>query len=183
MPLVNEVVVPLAFKDYFNSSEPTGDAAYLPKVNDPELPHLLNLVYPDAFPTIPDSNPSKNGIQRDDLISVFLTGLPGLNQPTGVTPSEMLRLNMQTPICGEGDAPDCSTLGALGGDVQGFPNGRRLSDDIIDIELRVAMGVLLPVHDDAVDTLGDGVNANDESFNGYFPYVAEPHSGSDPSPH
>ena len=183
MPLVNEVVVPVGFKDYFNSSQPTGDGAYLPKVQDPELPHLLNAVYPSFFPTTPDSDPGTAGIQRSDLIDVFLKGLAGLNRPVGVTPSEMLRLNMSTPLCGTGGAPACSTLGALGGDLQGFPNGRRLSDDTIDIALRVTMGVLLPTHDAAADTLGDGVNENDESFNGDFPYVAYPESGSDASPH
>jgi Domain of unknown function (DUF4331) len=183
MPLVNEVVVPIGFKDYFNSSNPTGDAAYLPKVQDPELPHLINAIYGAYFPNVPDSDPGTAGIQRSDLISVFLTGLPGLNQPVGVKASEMLRLNMDTPLCGTGSAPDCSTLGALGGDVQGFPNGRRLSDDAIDIALRVTMGVLLPTHDAAADTLGDGVDANDESFLDEFPYVAYPESGSDSDPH
>jgi hypothetical protein len=183
MPLVNEVVVPVGAKDYFNGSKPKDDAQFLGAVQDPELPHLLNLVYPGAFPTIPDSDPGTAGIQRADLISVFLTGVGGLNKPAHVTPSEMLRLNLDTPICGTGGAPACNRLGVLAGDVQGFPNGRRLSDDVIDIALRVAMGVLLPGHDVAADTLGDGVNTNESSFNDSFPYVAYPHSGSDPAPH
>jgi len=106
MPLVNEVVVPLAFKDYFNSSKPKGDAAYLPKVQDPELPHVLNAVYGTA---VPDSNPNKDGIQRADLISVFLTGVEDLNMPAGVQASEMLRLNMSTPPCTDA----CSSLGVI----------------------------------------------------------------------
>jgi hypothetical protein len=183
MPLVNEVVVPVGLKDYFNASKPKDDAQFLPAVNDPELPHLLNAVYPGAFPTVPDSNPSMAGIQRSDLIDVFLKGLKGLNRPVGVTPSEMLRLNIDTPLCGTGGAPACSSVGVLGGDVQGFPNGRRLSDDTIDIALRVAMGVLLPSHDAAADTLGDGVDANEVPFQSTFPFIAYPHSGSDPSPH
>ena len=71
----------------------------------------------------------------------------------------------------------------IGGDYAGFPNGRRLSDDIIDVALRVTEGVLLPNHSAGADTLGDGVNANDVPFLSSFPYVGYPHSGSDPSPH
>ena len=180
MPLVNEVVVPVGSKDYFNGSQPKNDAQFLPAVQDPELPHLIAGVYPAAFPSgPPDSDPNTPGIQRSDLISVFLTGLPGLNQPTNVTPAEMLRLNMDIPPCSSA----CSTLGALGGDTAGFPNGRRLSDDTIDIALRVTMGALLPTHDAFADSIGDGVNANDVPFNAEFPYVAYPHSGSDPAPH
>ena len=183
MPLVNEVVVPVSLKDYFNGSKPENDAQFLPAVQDPELPHLINAVYPTFFPTVPDSDPDTNGIQRADLIQVFLTGVPGVNKPTKVKPSEMLRLNMDTPLCGTGDAPACSKLGVIDGDLQGFPNGRRLSDDVVDIALRVTMGVLLPNHDPAADTLGDGVNSNDDPFNASFPFVAYPDSGSDTDPH
>jgi uncharacterized protein DUF4331 len=179
MPLVNEVVVPIGFKDYFNGSNPRGDAAYLPKVNDPELPHLISAVYGTVFPDVPDSNPAKAGVQRADLVKVFLTGLPGLNRPTHIRKSEMLRLNMDVPPC----TSDCSVLGAIDGDVAGFPNGRRLSDDIIDVALRVVMGVLLPGHDTDADGLADGVGMNDGAFNASFPYVAYPHSGSDADPH
>ena len=179
-PLVNEVVVPVGAKDYFNSSKPSGDAAFLPKVEDPELPHVLNALY--GLP-VPDSDPGTPGIQRDDLVQVFLTGVPGLNSPPGVVASEQLRLNMGTPLCGEGSAPDCSTVGVLGGDPQGYPNGRRLTDDVVDEALRVVEGVLLPGHPGIVDTLGDGVDHNDVPFNSDFPYVAYPHSGSDEEPH
>jgi hypothetical protein len=180
MPLVNEVVVPVGAKDYFNASQPQDDAQFLAKVNDPELPHVLNAIY--ALP-VPDSDPGTPGIQRSDLISVFLTGLSGLNEPTGVQPSEMLRLNMDTPLCGTGGAPDCNTLGVIAGDPQGFPNGRRLSDDIIDVAVRVVEGVLLPGHPGIVDSLGDAVNQNDVPFQDDFPYLAYPHHGSDPDPH
>jgi Domain of unknown function (DUF4331) len=179
MPLVNEVVVPVGAKDYFNGSKPKGDAQFLGAVQDPELPHLLNAVYGGVFPTIPDSDAGTSGIQRADLIQVFLTGVPGLNQPTDGQPSEMLRLDIDTPLC-DGD---CSSLGVLDGDLQGFPNGRRLTDDTIDIALRVAMGVLLPTHDAAAETLGDGVDENDAAFLDVFPYVAYPHTGSDADPH
>src|SRR5207244_3564876 len=167
---------PIGFKDYFNSSKPSGDSAYLPKVEDPELPHLLHAVYGTV---VPDSNAHKAGIQRDDLVQVFLTGVPTLNEPKNVTPSEELRLNTAIPPCTD----KCSTLGVIGGDVAGFPNGRRLSDDIIDVSLRVTEGVLIPGHDPNADNLGDGVDANDASFLPSFPYLALPHSGSDANPH
>jgi hypothetical protein len=174
-PLVNEVVVPVALKDYFNASKPKNDAQYLPAVQDPELPHLLNAVYGTD---VPDSSKAP-GIQRDDLIQVFLTGVPGLNQPDHVQPAEMLRLNMAIPPC----SSDCSSLGVIGGDVAGFPNGRRLDDDVIDVSLRAVLGVLLPDHQAIADTIGDGVDSNDVSFLDSFPYVGYAHSGSDPSPH
>jgi hypothetical protein len=176
MPLVNEVVIPVGLKDYFNSSKPKSDGAALPLVQDPELPHLLNAVYALA---IPDSDPDTPGIQRADLISVFLTGVEGLNMPSTITPSEQLRLNMSIPPC----STTCSPLGVLGGDLAGFPNGRRLSDDTIDAALRVVLGVLLPDHEPIAETIGDGVDANDVAFNDAFPYVAYPHSGSDADPH
>jgi hypothetical protein len=179
MPLVNEVVVPIGSKDYFNGSNPRGDAAFLPKVNDPELPHLISAVYGTLFPNVPDSNTGMGGVQRSDLVQVFLTGLPGLNKPTHVRPSEMLRLNMDIAPC----TSTCSRLGAIAGDTAGFPNGRRLTDDIIDIALRVTMGVLIPGHDTDADGLADGVDANDVPFQAAFPYVAYPHSGSNPDPH
>ena len=79
-PLVNEVVVPVGQKDYFNASKPFKDAQFLPAVQDPELPHVLNAVYGTDMP---DSDRTRPGIQRADLIQVFLTGVDGLNQPDG----------------------------------------------------------------------------------------------------
>jgi hypothetical protein len=176
MPLVNEVVIPVGLKDYFNGSKPTQDPAALPLVQDPELPRLLNAVY---GLDIPDSDPNTAGVQREDLISVFLTGVDGLNMPEGGTPSEMLRLNMSIAPCSD----MCSPLGVIGGDVAGFPNGRRLQDDVIDVSLRVVLGVLLPDHQAIAETIGDGVDANDLPFNSAFPYVAYPTAGSDADPH
>jgi hypothetical protein len=99
--------------------------------------------------------------------------------PSGITPSEQLRLNMSIEPC----SMTCSPLGVLGGDLAGFPNGRRLSDDIIDASLRVVLGVLLPDHEPIAEAIGDGVDANDVPFNDSFPYVGFPHAGSDADPH
>ena len=180
-PLVNEVVVPVGLKDRFNASQPVDDAQFGPKVatfgQDPnDLPAVINAVYDIPIPDC-DGNPN-NGIDRTcDLVPVFLTGLSGLNQPPSVQPSEELRLNTNIPPC----RTNCSTLGAVAGDVAGFPNGRRLSDDIIDVALRVVEGCLIAggsCTTGTVGTLGDGVNQNDVSFLPAFPYLALPHSGS-----
>jgi hypothetical protein len=167
MPLVNEVVAPLGAKDLFNSSHPGNDAQFLGAVTDPELAKLLNLLYGDALVAVPESG-------RDDLVTVFLTGVPGLNQPANVTPSEMLRLNVAIPPS-ETENP----LGVIGGDNAGFPNGRRLGDEVVDIELRVAAGFLLgeEFQNGANGLLGDGVPANDVPFLTAFPYVGTPHQG------
>jgi len=165
MPLVNEVVIPVGKKDLWNASAPRDDTQFLPYVTDPEVARLIEAVYGITAPATP----------RNDLVSVFLTGVDGLNMPDDVTPSEELRLNMSIAPCSSA----CSTLGVIGGDVAGFPNGRRLSDDVIDASLQVVEGVLV-----GQDTgLGDGVDANDSSFGGSFPYLALPHSGGNASPH
>lgn len=163
-PLVNEVVIPIKDKDRFNASRPRQDGAFAKYVTDPELPKLIEAIYGIEAPETP----------RDDLVSVFLTGLEGLNQPEGVTPSEQLRLNMTTPVT---ENPD--RLGVIGGDNQGYPNGRRLADDVVDISLQVVEGELVGNPND----LGDGVDTNDVAFSGTFPYLALPERGSEPNPH
>ncbi|MGH2617035.1 MAG: DUF4331 domain-containing protein, partial [Thermomicrobiales bacterium] len=167
MPLVNEVVAPLGAKDLFNSSHPSGDAQFLGAVTDPEIAVLLNLLYGDALEAVPESG-------RDDLVTAFLTGVPGLNQPPDVTPSEMMRLNVAIP-----PTETVNPLGVIDGDNGGFPNGRRLADDVVDIELRVAAGFLLgeQFQQAANGLLGDGVPANDVPFLTAFPYVGTPHQG------
>jgi hypothetical protein len=163
-PLVNEVVIPVGAKDFFNALEPTGDAAALDFVLDPEVPKLLNAIFQIAVPPAP----------RNDLVQVFLTGVPGLNQPAGGTPSEMLRLNLAIPPSSSPNA-----LGVLAGDLAGFPNGRRLSDDVVDIALRAMAGVLVEGFNVAPNNaLGDGVAGNDKPFMATFPYVASPHAGN-----
>lgn len=175
-PLVNEAVIPVGKKDLFNSSKPSDDAQFLPYVQDPLVPHVVKAVY--GLP-VPDSDPHKAGIQRADLISAFLTGFKGLNQPANVNPSEMIRLNMLIPPCSKGSCNKWSRLGVIGGDFAGYPNGRRLEDDVVDISLQVLEGELLGNPND----LGDAVNANDKPFLKHFPYVAEPWSGSNPNAH
>ncbi len=158
MPLVNEVVIPVGLKDTWNGSQPRDDGQFLSYVTSPEVPRLLKLIYNIPEPATP----------RNDLVSVFLTGVQGLNQPAGVNPSEMLRLNMDI-------SPTASPqrLGVLAGDTQGFPNGRRLTDDVIDITLQAAAGVLVGQN----TGLGDGVNVNDVPFRSTFPYLALAQSG------
>jgi hypothetical protein len=131
MPLVNELVIGLPDKDKFNASEPVHDTEFLSYVTNPSLPVLLNALFGNAA-MVP-------GMPRNDLVAAFLTGVKGINQPLKVTPGEMLRLNTSTPptpVAAQND------LGVLGGDLGGFPNGRRPYDDVVDITLRVAEGAL-----------------------------------------
>ena len=168
MPLVNEVVIGLPDKDRFNASEPKNDGQFADYVTNPTLPALLQVLFNVPAPT---------AIPRTDLVAAFLTGIPGLNQQKTVTASEMLRLNTSTPPVA---AAQQNTLGVLGGDVAGFPNGRRPGDDVVDIELRVAMGVLLPPDQAGAGQLpitdGAALSAND--FGQTFPYVNPPLPGS-----
>lgn len=175
MPLVNEVVIPVGRKDEFNATAPRNDSRFLQFVTNPEVPRLVEAIYQIPAPATP----------RQDLVEVFLTGLckacgpvpvdlnsQRLNRdvdPAQFVPSEQLRLNMSVP-----PSATPNRLGVLGGDIAGFPNGRRLADDVTDVTLRVAEGVLLPNHPAAVDGLGDAVDTNALAFRGMFPYVALP---------
>jgi hypothetical protein len=165
-PLVNEVVIPLSSKDAFNALEPKQDAAALPFVVDPEVPKLLLALFNITSPPAP----------RNDLVTIFLTGIPGLNKVEGGTPSEMLRLNMAIP-----PTSHPNPLGVLGGDAAGFPNGRRLGDDVVDIALRAMAGAtpLTPDFNGGINAqLGDGVASNDKPFLSSFPYVPSPTAGN-----
>ena len=165
-PLVNEVVIPLKDKDRFNATKPTGDGAFAGYVVDPELPKLFHLLYGLPIPATP----------RNDLVTVFLSGIPGINKPANPNQvlCEMLRLNMSVS-----PAASPNRLGVLVGDIAGFPNGRRLTDDVVDIEERAAAGgyVLTPAtNNPPANQLGDGVDVNDVPLLPYFPYAALPHS-------
>ncbi|MFC0532302.1 DUF4331 domain-containing protein [Phytohabitans kaempferiae] len=178
-PLVNEVVVPAGLKDAFNASRPDQDAnnpTIVKRVTDPEVPRLIEKIYGIPAPPAP----------RDDLVEIFLTGITtkaggpikaDLNSqldnmdvdPKRFVPSEQLRLNLSVPVTAEPNR-----LGVLAGDLQGFPNGRRLTDDVVDIEVQALVGAAQTGK--IVDALaaGDQVDANDQQFGGTFPYLALP---------
>lgn len=173
MPLVNEVVVPLGAKDLFNNSQPRDDAQFLAGVTDPEPARLLHALYNIDVPPTP----------RNDLVAVFLTGVAGLNQPPNVKPAEELRLNMAIPPSKDNNGQG-NRLGVIGGDLAGFPNGRRLNDDVVDIELRALAGVLVEGFKDKTpnNQLGDGVDGPASAPLATYPYVASPIPGDNAVP-
>ena len=180
-PLVNEVVIPVGKKDLFNSSQPANDAQFANYVTNPELGGILKSLFNVKVPP-QDVFGSTN--QRDDLIAIFLTGIPGLTKTQMGVPAEELRLNMAIP-----PSANPNRLGVLGGDNQGYPNGRRLADDVVDISLQAVAGAAYPLFhpgftpDTLASQLGDGVDANDVPFRNSFPYLAVPNGGYDSHPH
>ena len=158
-PLVNEVVVPTAFKDEWNRSAPVNDKQFAGPVVTPILAKLMNDLYKL---NAPETN-------RDDLVAVFGTGVKGLNF-TGDTVADLLRLNYSIPVTPKDKV---NRLGVIGGDNGGFPNGRRLGDDVVDAAERVMAGFL---KGNKVE-LGDGVNAGDVAALDSFPYQADPPQG------
>lgn len=177
-PLVNEVVIGLPDKDLFNASEPKDDAArFADYVFNPTLPQLIEILFGAAGVKAPNVFP------RTDLIAVFLTGVDGLTMVGGSNsvPSEMLRLNLDiapTPRAQQND------LGVLGGDLAGFPNGRRPIDDVVDIALRAAMGVLIPEDVDPPSAASrqlkytDGARPDPAAYLSRFPFLNHPLPGS-----
>ena len=161
-PLVNEVVIPLGQKDHFNATQPSQDAKLYGKyVLSPELAKVMNLLF---HVNAPETN-------RTDIVQALLTGIPGKTQiGTHPVPADTLKINLGVP-----PTASPNPLGVIGGDLQGFPDGRRLTDDVVDISLRVVAGELKGNH----VPLGDGVDANDKPFLTTFPYVAAPNSGFD----
>jgi hypothetical protein len=194
-PLVNEVVIGLPDKDGFNGSEPRNDGQFATYVTNPTLPALIDVLFRDAVNTtlgtsIPNLAPSN--LPRTDLVTAFLTGFEGVNQQAAVTASEMVRLN--TAIAATA-ADQQSTFGVAGGDLAGFPNGRRPGDDVVDIALRVVMGRLchpLTIGGNSVDLglctpdaapiglapLTDGAPVSAADFDLAFPYLRTPFPGS-----
>jgi len=191
MPLVNEVVVGLPDKDRFNASEPKDDGQFLSYVTNPSLPFLINALFGDAVNKVVPGigNLAPNNFPREDLKAAFLTGLKlpdgtNVNQLARVTPSEMQRLNTKI---GPTAKDKQSTFGVAGGDLAGFPNGRRPGDDVVDIELRVAMGALChlglglcspgnaPVGNQPI-TDGAPISAGD--LDNKFPYLTTPIPGA-----
>ncbi len=165
-PLVNEVVIGLKDKDRFNASEPADDAQFADYVTHPTLPAILELLFGVHAPT---------QFPRTDLVAAFLTGLDGLNHTKAV--AEYIRLNTSTPAK---PIEAQSNLGALGGDLSGFPNGRRPGDDVVDIALRVVMGALLPqdVAPSGNLPFTDGAYVDATFFDAHFPYLRTPLPGA-----
>ncbi|RIK43297.1 MAG: hypothetical protein DCC57_17875 [Chloroflexi bacterium] len=211
MPLVNEVVLPLALKDAFNSLKPEQDydvytsdtragELLASSVYTPEVGTLLNALYGVPLPAK----------LRDDLVAIFFTGMvttkdftlvtpngevtvpagTNVNRPSIVRPAEMIRLNVaeqfRPGVAGSLCSPEPNyKLGLLGGDACGFPNGRRLQDDVTDIELLAVAGAAYSVltadtfefSADLIPVLNDGLDTNDVPFQHAFPYLAMPHQG------
>lgn len=183
MPLVNEVVIGIDDKDKFNASKPKDDAAkFADYVTNPTLPALIQTLFPTAL--------APTNFPRTDLLTVFLKGLKGLNQPATVVPAEMMRLNTSIAPVAIGAQ---NALGAAAGDNAGFPNGRRPGDDVVDLSLRVAMGALcvLTGPSDAFGVgckstdapsgslpFNDGVRKTSANYGASFPYLTTPLPGN-----
>ena len=143
-PLINEVIIPMGMKDYWNTQPPLDDKQFSSYYDHPTLAALLNVLYPGAFPNIAAYS-AVAGNTRPDLDAVLLTGVPaglfpGFQNFTGTRKSDMLRLNVAIKPVG---ADKANILGVVGGDAAGFPNGRRVYDDVVSIELKAVAGALL----------------------------------------
>lgn len=182
-PLFNEVIVPMGKKDLWNSLTPAQDREFLSYVQHPELAKLLPVLYPGVFPKLAGLKAA-----RADLVAVLLTGIPpglihGFQNYTGSTYADELRLNMAIPPT---NTP--SPLGLLGGDPAGFPNGRRVFDDITSVELRAIAGATYPLvnksytPDPAASLLTDGLDPSSTSYLSQFPYLGTPQSGYHTAP-
>ena len=192
-PLVNEVIIPVGTKDKFNANSPDGDSQFATFVDHPELATLLPVLYPGVFPNLAAVNQA--GTARADLDAVLLTGIPDgiipgfqnvIGVPANAKKADMLRLNTFYPPA---TAP--SNLGLLGNDVAGFPNGRRVYDDVTTIELRAIAGAILKLVDPAftpdaaagaitpglTSSNTDVTAENTEHYLTVFPYLGLPHDG------
>lgn len=189
-PLVNEVVIPLGKKDLFNSQKPSDDKQFAQYVAHPELAGLLPVLYPGVFPNLAGLNAKKT--ERKDIEAVFLTGIPaglikGFQNYTGPVQADMLRLNLAI----KPTTSEPSNLGLLGGDLAGYPNGRRVFDDVTTIELRALAGALYPLidpeymPDGAAGAITPGLTSSNTDVTAkntvhylpVFPYLGTPHSG------
>ena len=183
MPLVNELIIAIDDKDKFNASKPKDDAAnFSDYVTNPVLPALIQTLFPAAL--------APTNFPRTDLVTVFLKGISGVNQPTTVVAADLLRLNTSIAATAAGAQ---NVLGVAGGDNAGFPNGRRPADDVVDLALRVSMGALC-VLTGANDTLKvgckpsdapagglaltDGVRKTPANYGLTFPYLTTPLPGN-----
>ena len=179
-PLFNEVLVPLGQKDLWNASQPVNDANFAGGVQHPELGQLLPVLYPGVFPNL-----AALSAARADLVAILLTGIPsgivpGFQNNTGAVLADMLRLNVAIP-----PASTPNPLGLIGGDPAGFPNGRRVADDVVTIELRAIAGVTYPLIDSsykpdaAASLITQGLTPAPDRYLPTFPYVGLPYDGYD----
>jgi Domain of unknown function (DUF4331) len=182
-PLFNEVITPMAEKDEWNARPPSGDHRYAKYVTKPELAGLLPVLYPGVFPNL-----AAYTKPRADLHAILLTGIPtgvvpGFQNYTGPVEADMLRLNVAIPPSA---APN--DLGLVAGDAAGFPNGRRIDDDVVTIELRAVAGLTIPLvdpsftPDGATSAIEDGTTNTNARANAYFPYLGLPGGGYQTEP-
>ncbi|MGA2932614.1 MAG: DUF4331 domain-containing protein [Acidimicrobiales bacterium] len=197
-PLFNEVLIPISLKDTWNAQSPSGDKQFAQYVSTPQLATLLPSLFPGVFPKLAAFNATNT--PRADLLAILLTGIPSTvvsgfaGNFTGPTQADMLRLNMSIPPT---PSDKFSNLGLIGGDVAGFPNGRRVQDDVATIELRAIAGATLPLVDPSyvpdpatgVPIAADGISMgltsgptdpsamNTENYLPSFPYLGTPHGG------
>jgi hypothetical protein len=181
-PLVNEVLIPMAQKDRWNALPPSDDKLFAQYVAHPELATLLPVLYPGVFPNLAALDAA--GTPRADLLAILLTGIPagiipGFQNNTGPVQADMLRLNTAIP-----PSANPNNLGLLGGDLAGFPNGRRVADDVVTIELRAIAGVTYALvatyTPDAAAGVVTDFNQPIPGFPAYlptFPYLGVPYSG------
>ena len=184
-PLVNEVLIPMAEKDEWNARPPRTDSRFATYVDHPELAGLLPVLYPGVFPKLKAYSKS-----RADLDAILLTGIPsgvvpGFQNFTGATKADMLRLNVAIPPT---KGKSASSLGLVAGDAAGFPNGRRIIDDVVTIELRAVAGLTIPLVDPsytpdaAAAAVTDGTKDTNAGLLPTFPYLGLPGSGYDTKP-
>ncbi|NYG06121.1 hypothetical protein BJ986_000608 [Phycicoccus badiiscoriae] len=183
-PLFNEVITPMAKKDRWNSSAPHDDSHYASYVARPELARLLPALYPGVFPHL-----AAYTKDRADLLAILLTGIPkgvvpGFQNYTGSTQADMLRLNVAVPPTTTNPNP----IGLVAGDAAGFPNGRRVIDDVVTIELRAVAGATIPlvdptfVPDGAASVVTDGTSNTNAAYLDAFPYLGHPAGGYQTTP-
>jgi hypothetical protein len=182
-PLFNEVIVPMAEKDEWNARSPRYDKSYAKYVDKPELGMLLPVLYPGVFPKL-----AAYTKPRADLDAILLTGLPagvvpGFQNFTGSTKADMLRLNVAVP-----PSKNPNVLGLVAGDAAGYPNGRRVVDDVTTIELRAIAGITIPLvdpgftPDGAAGGITDGTKNDNPSYLSSFPYLGTPNGGYQTKP-
>jgi hypothetical protein len=191
-PLINEVLIPIGRKDAWNRSLPVYDSQYLSYYSDPQLQRLLTVLYPGVFPNLAQLlKNSASSRQRADLIAILLTGVPNGVVPgwggnfTGTVQADQLRLNLAiapTITTTNPDPKSNNLYGVVGGDIGGFPNGRRVFDNTVAVELRAVAGATYPlvaptyVADAASGALLDGTTA-DQPYLSSFPYLPTPYDG------